>query len=146
MDVYISYAERDSSIASYIYNVLCDNEFICILSRSNSQIDIKRNIKGCDEFLLICSNAINSSELVMQEIEIALDTKKYICIFTVEKTILSDRIDRRLELFHQILAYPDYRPYIGSLVRFLDEYWNRKDVFGERRINVNEENDYGIQP
>ena len=90
-DVFISYKSDEFGIASYIYEELKRNGISAwmapqdIPGGSSYAMEITKAIKECRIFLLVLSKAAQTSQWIPKEIDNAINEKKLILPFMVEK-------------------------------------------------------------
>lgn len=135
--VFISHSSKDHSRAVEICEELEKNGISCWIAPRNAiggmpyAEEIVHAIRECKVVLLIASFFINSSEQIMNEIEIAVNNSKIILPFKIEEVEYNDSYKYYLNRKHWIEATPNPQNYYSLLVEEL------KYLLSSERIDTN---------
>lgn len=120
-DIFISYSNKDSVIATDLCSYLENNELTCWIAPRNIRAgflygaEIVSAIKACRIFILIYSANSNNSEHVANEIDLAFGNKKIIIPFKIDEIPPCDSFEYYLNNKHWINASSDPRKFFTIL-------------------------------
>ncbi|HOH08781.1 MAG TPA: SUMF1/EgtB/PvdO family nonheme iron enzyme [bacterium] len=131
-DVFISYSVRDKSVADALCSTLENNHIRCwmaprdILPAMDWSDAIVAAIEACTVFVLIFSGDSNLSKHVKREVEIAVDSEKYILPFKIENVDLSSHMRYFIKTQHWLDAItPPLENHLLDLVKTIHSILNR---------------------
>lgn len=132
--VFISHSSHDASIARHICDELERYDISCwiaprdVVGGRPYAEEIVQAIKSSKVLLLVASSAINSSEQILNEIEIAVNYSKLILPFKIDSVIYNDSYKYYLNRKHWIEAVPDPIDYYGELIATLRYLLKQKGI------------------
>lgn len=133
-DVFISYKSDEFGIASYIYEELKRNGISAwmapqdIPGGSSYAMEITKAIKGCKIFLLVLSKAAQTSQWIPKEIDNAINEKKLILPFMVEKCNLNAEFSFLLSNIQFKDGYTNREEALNRLIAEMKQYLGIKDT------------------
>lgn len=127
-DVFISYKSDEFDIACNIYQTLKNNGISVwmapqdIPGGSSYAMEITNAIKGCKVFVLILSRAAQTSQWIPKEIDNAINEKKLILPFMVEKCELNAEFSFLLSNIQFKDAYTDRAKALEILIKEIKNF------------------------
>lgn len=122
-DVFISFTSPDYDIAHKIVGYLEERGISCFIADrdiakgASYASSLTKGITNCTTSLLVASKNINSSEHVLNELEIMVNKRKYILPFFIEDFEMNDDFTYYLSRMQRIIAYPgNVESYFGKIV------------------------------
>lgn len=143
-DVFISYKSDEFGIASYIYEELKRNGISAwmapqdIPGGSSYAMEITKAIKDCRIFLLVLSKAAQTSQWIPKEIDNAINEKKLILPFMVEKCGLNAEFSFLLSNIQFKDGYTNREEALYMLIAEMKQYLGIKDVPSDKASSERE--------
>ena len=120
--VVISHSSQDVELSEKVCELLESHNIGCWISErdihpgASYPEEITRAIGNCKIVLLIASIAMNSSDHIKNEIELAVDNKKIILPFKIDDVSYDYDYQYYLKRKHWIVALPNPDDYFGTLI------------------------------
>lgn len=126
-DVFVSYSAQDKAIADALVAALEHGKIRCwvaprdILPSMDWSTSIVAAIESCSIFILVFSNGSNESKHVKREVELAIETEKYILPFRIENVALSAHMRYFIKTQHWLDALtPPLESHLKHLIEVVD--------------------------
>ncbi len=133
--VFISYSSHDTDIAMKVVEYLESKGVNCFIANRDIEGGLKFATKlvaelgDCAAVLLVASSAINTSDHVQREIDIAFDKRKPILPVFIEEFVLIDEYKYYIGNKQRIMAYPDsIDMYYAKMLDSLEQYLPKRPI------------------
>lgn len=131
-DVFISYSSKDVDVAEKVCQTLENKKITCWMAPKSLEpgksyaSEIVRGIKNSLIFVLVFSSNSNTSQHVMNEVDIAFNSHKTIVPFMIHDIQMSEYLSYYLSRTHWLVAYSDMAEAFNELTKDVCKYLGRE--------------------